>query len=527
MRHPAAHVEAAGVAPGRLVGVVPARPRRPDAARRGVGGDDVARGDHGVGAGVAGHHDAVLGLDPHHPAHGHDSTILTACAELPQDVPLLALASLAQTCARRPWSLDIDGIHEARRRAPPHPARRARDRGVDRGVGITYGTAPARDDHEIPLRIYRPRDLPDSRTDVPVVMWFHGGGWVLGDVVGDDPVCTHVAAEVGCVVVSVDYRTAPEHRAPTAAHDCVDATTWVRASGDCGPTPRGWRSSATPRAATSRRSSRRCCRTTASGCGSGPGLPLDGPDAVLPLRAGAPPRRPAHPATWRSSASTTRPRAPTCATRCCRRSSAGSRTCPGRWCRRPTSTRSGTTASGMPPRCAGRACRCGSRTTWGSRTASPGCGLTPAARQQRWELVAELAAALAPAARGWAVMREVVVFSGSAHRALAHRICDGLGVGLSETLISRFSNDCLQAQLLANCRQRDVYIVQPLVPPTQDSLMELLLMIDAARGASAAMITAVIPHFAYAQRQEGRLPHLAQGASRRRTSSPRPAPTGC
>ncbi len=65
--------------------------------------------------------------------------------------------------------------------------------------------------------------------------------------------------------------------------------------------------------------------------------------------------------------------------------------------------------------------------------------------------------------------------------------------------ISRFSNDCLQAQLLANCRQRDVYIVQPLMPPTQEHLMELLLMINAARGASAAQITAVIPHFAYAR----------------------------
>ncbi|HRA44806.1 MAG TPA: ribose-phosphate pyrophosphokinase-like domain-containing protein, partial [Phycicoccus sp.] len=77
-------------------------------------------------------------------------------------------------------------------------------------------------------------------------------------------------------------------------------------------------------------------------------------------------------------------------------------------------------------------------------------------------------------------MRDVVVFTGSAHPELAHLICDHLGVTLSETAISRFSNDCLQAQLLANCRQRDVYIVQPLVPPTQDSLMELLLMIDAA-----------------------------------------------
>ena len=97
-------------------------------------------------------------------------------------------------------------------------------------------------------------------------------------------------------------------------------------------------------------------------------------------------------------------------------------------------------------------------------------------------------------------MRDVVVFSGSAHTAaLAHRICDELGVTLAPAEIKRFSNDCLQAQLLANCRQRDVYIVQPLVPPTQEHLMELLLMIDAARGASAAQITAVIPHYAYAR----------------------------
>lgn len=96
-------------------------------------------------------------------------------------------------------------------------------------------------------------------------------------------------------------------------------------------------------------------------------------------------------------------------------------------------------------------------------------------------------------------MREIVVFSGSAHPALAEQICRHLGVPLSLARISRFSNDCLQAQLLANCRQRDVYLVQPLVPPTQDSLMELLLMIDAARGASAAQITAIIPHYAYAR----------------------------
>jgi ribose-phosphate pyrophosphokinase len=96
-------------------------------------------------------------------------------------------------------------------------------------------------------------------------------------------------------------------------------------------------------------------------------------------------------------------------------------------------------------------------------------------------------------------VREIVVFSGSAHRPLAKAICDELGVGLSSVELTRFSNDCLQAQLQANCRQRDVYIVQPLVPPTQEHLMELLLMIDAARGASAQQITAVIPYYAYAR----------------------------
>lgn len=96
-------------------------------------------------------------------------------------------------------------------------------------------------------------------------------------------------------------------------------------------------------------------------------------------------------------------------------------------------------------------------------------------------------------------MHEVVVFSGNAHPALADRICEHLGVTRSPVDIKRFSNDCLQAQLLENCRQQDVYIVQPLVPPTQEHLMELLLMIDAARGASAAQITVVMPHYAYAR----------------------------
>ena len=96
-------------------------------------------------------------------------------------------------------------------------------------------------------------------------------------------------------------------------------------------------------------------------------------------------------------------------------------------------------------------------------------------------------------------MKGIVIFSGSAHPELADEVCAQLGRERSGARISRFSNDCLQAQLLTNCRQRDVYLIQPLVPPTQEHLMELLLMINAARGASAGQITAVIPHYAYAR----------------------------
>ena len=148
--------------------------------------------------------------------------------------PLLAAVSFAAVHRGPPIErLDHDGIHRARASVRPTNALVSRVTGrVDRSVGITYGTAPARDDHEIPLRIYRPRGLRDSRTDVPVIMWFHGGGWVVGNVVDYDPICTFLATQVGAVVVSVDYRMAPEHRAPVAAHDCVDATTWVGVNGD-------------------------------------------------------------------------------------------------------------------------------------------------------------------------------------------------------------------------------------------------------------------------------------------------------
>lgn len=109
-------------------------------------------------------------------------------------------------------------------------------------------------------------------------------------------------------------------------------------------------------------------------------------------------------------------------------------------------------------------------------------------------------------------MGEITVFSGGAHPRLAHEVCTLLDVQLSPSNCVRFSNDCLQVQLRANCRQRDVYIVQPLVPPVQENLVELLLMLDAARGASAAQITAVIPHYAYARSDKKDAPRISIGA---------------
>lgn len=96
-------------------------------------------------------------------------------------------------------------------------------------------------------------------------------------------------------------------------------------------------------------------------------------------------------------------------------------------------------------------------------------------------------------------MDGVRIFAGTAGRQFAQAMCDELGAPLSESRLQRFANDCLQVQLMENCRERDVYLVQPIVAPTQDNLMELLLMIDAARGASARRVTAVMPHFAYAR----------------------------
>jgi ribose-phosphate pyrophosphokinase len=108
-------------------------------------------------------------------------------------------------------------------------------------------------------------------------------------------------------------------------------------------------------------------------------------------------------------------------------------------------------------------------------------------------------------------VREIAIFSGSAHPQLAEEICALLEVPRRPVVTRRFANDCLEVQLQSNCRERDVFLIQPLSPPVQEHLTELLLMLDAARGASAARVTAVIPHYAYARSDKKNMPRVSIG----------------
>ncbi|HLX47769.1 MAG TPA: ribose-phosphate pyrophosphokinase [Streptosporangiaceae bacterium] len=108
-------------------------------------------------------------------------------------------------------------------------------------------------------------------------------------------------------------------------------------------------------------------------------------------------------------------------------------------------------------------------------------------------------------------MRDITVFGGRAHPELAAEICGQLGTPLHPVRLRRFANDCLKVQLQANCRERDVFLIQPIVPPVQEHLVELLLMTDAARGASAARVTVVMPHFAYARSDKKDEPRVSIG----------------
>jgi ribose-phosphate pyrophosphokinase len=110
-------------------------------------------------------------------------------------------------------------------------------------------------------------------------------------------------------------------------------------------------------------------------------------------------------------------------------------------------------------------------------------------------------------------MDDLKVFSGSANRALAIDICQRLGVPLGQALVGTFKNGETRVRIEEHVRGRDVFVIQPTSSPADHHIMELLVIIDALRRASAARITAVVPYFGYARQEKkttGREPITAK-----------------
>ena len=91
------------------------------------------------------------------------------------------------------------------------------------GPGPEVASVEDRQIAGVPVRVYR----PSGAQGLPVLVYFHGGGWVIGDLESHDAVARDLASQAGVVVVAVDYRLAPEHKFPAAVDDCLAVTTWV------------------------------------------------------------------------------------------------------------------------------------------------------------------------------------------------------------------------------------------------------------------------------------------------------------
>ena len=105
-------------------------------------------------------------------------------------------------------------------------------------------------------------------------------------------------------------------------------------------------------------------------------------------------------------------------------------------------------------------------------------------------------------------MNGMSVFCGNANQKLAEDICQRLSMPITEVLVGRFSEGEIRVQIKENIRGKDVFIIQPTCPPTNENLMELLILIDAARRASAKRITAVIPYYGYARQDRKDQPRV-------------------
>jgi len=94
-------------------------------------------------------------------------------------------------------------------------------------------------------------------------------------------------------------------------------------------------------------------------------------------------------------------------------------------------------------------------------------------------------------------MDELKVFTGNAHPSLARAVCDYLGIPVGEAQVFQFSNENIFVRILENVRERDIFVIQPISSPVNQNLVELLIMLDAFKRASAGRITAVVPYFGY------------------------------
>lgn len=108
--------------------------------------------------------------------------------------------------------------------------------------------------------------------------------------------------------------------------------------------------------------------------------------------------------------------------------------------------------------------------------------------------------------------RELLVFSGQSHRGLSERICSRLGLTLGRSTTTRFSNENLMVQIDENVREADVFVIQTAAPPLHENIFEMLMMIDALKGASAARVTAVIPYFPYVRSDKKDRPRISIAA---------------
>ncbi|HEX2873503.1 MAG TPA: ribose-phosphate pyrophosphokinase [Polyangiaceae bacterium] len=104
------------------------------------------------------------------------------------------------------------------------------------------------------------------------------------------------------------------------------------------------------------------------------------------------------------------------------------------------------------------------------------------------------------------------VFSGTSHPSLAQEVCDQIGIPLGRASTKRFSNENLKIRIEENVREQDVFVVQTACPPLSEHIVELLIMLDALKHASAKRVTAVIPYFPYARSDKKDEPRISISA---------------